>query len=77
MKWRFGSPSATRAMAGRGGIGAATQGCLRVAACGIHVRTSQNWEQGGPRSDTAVVSLTWMFAHAPELVEDVLTEPVM
>jgi len=44
---------------------------------GIDVRTLQNWEQGRNRPDSAAISLMRLFAHAPEMVEDVLTEPVL
>jgi DNA-binding transcriptional regulator YiaG len=43
---------------------------------GLDVRTLQNWEQGRNRPDLAAVSLMRLFAHAPDMVEDVLTEPV-
>jgi DNA-binding transcriptional regulator YiaG len=43
---------------------------------GVDVRTLQNWEQGRNRPDAAAVSLMRLFAHAPDVVEDVLTERV-
>jgi len=43
---------------------------------GLDVRTLQNWEQGRNRPDPAAVSLMRLFAHAPDMIEDVLTEPV-
>jgi DNA-binding transcriptional regulator YiaG len=43
---------------------------------GIDVRTLQNWEQGRNRPDPAAVGLMRLFAHAPEMVEGILTEPV-
>ena len=43
---------------------------------GIDVRTLQNWEQGRNRPDPAAVSLMRIFAHAPEVFEEALSEPV-
>ena len=43
---------------------------------GIDVRTLQNWEQGRNRPDPAAVSLMRIFAHAPEVFEEALSEPL-
>jgi DNA-binding transcriptional regulator YiaG len=43
---------------------------------GIDVRTLQNWEQGRNRPDPAAVSLMRLFAHAPDVFEEALSEPV-
>jgi putative transcriptional regulator len=43
---------------------------------GIDLRTLQNWEQGRNRPDGAALSLVLMFDRAPELVEEMLSEPV-
>jgi len=43
---------------------------------GIDVRTLQNWEQGRNRPDPAAVSLMRIFAHAPGIFEEALSEPV-
>ena len=43
---------------------------------GIDIRTLQNWEQGRNRPDPAVLSLMRIFAHAPEVFEEALSEPV-
>ena len=43
---------------------------------GLDVRTLQNWEQGRNRPDPAAISLMRVFAHAPDVVEDALSEPV-
>lgn len=44
---------------------------------GIDVRTLQNWEQGRNRPDAAAISLMRIFAHAPEVFEEALSEPVV
>jgi DNA-binding transcriptional regulator YiaG len=44
---------------------------------GVDVRTLQNWEQGRNRPDPAAVSLMRLFARAPDMVETILTEPVV
>lgn len=44
---------------------------------GIDMRTLQNWEQGRNRPDPAAVSLMRIFAHAPEVFEEALSEPVV
>jgi DNA-binding transcriptional regulator YiaG len=44
---------------------------------GIDVRTLQNWEQGRNRPDPSAVSLMRIFAHAPEVFEEALSEPVV
>jgi DNA-binding transcriptional regulator YiaG len=44
---------------------------------GIDVRTLQNWEQGRNRPDPAAVSLMHIFAHAPDLFEEALSQPVV
>ena len=43
---------------------------------GIDVRTLQNWEQGRNRPDPAAVNLMRIFAHAPEVFEEALSEPL-
>ncbi len=43
---------------------------------GLDVRTLQSWEQGRHRPDPAAVSLMRIFDRAPDMVEEVLTEPV-
>lgn len=43
---------------------------------GIDVRTLQNWEQGRNRPDPAALSLMRVFAHAPEVVEEAISEPI-
>jgi len=43
---------------------------------GIDVRTLQNWEQGRNRPDPAAVSLMRLFAYAPDVFEEALSEPV-
>jgi DNA-binding transcriptional regulator YiaG len=42
----------------------------------VDVRTLQNWEQGRNRPDPAALSLMRVFARAPEIVEEALSEPV-
>jgi putative transcriptional regulator len=44
---------------------------------GIDVRTLQNWEQGRNRPDPAVLSLMRIFAHAPDVFEAALSEPIL
>jgi len=44
---------------------------------GIDVRTLQNWEQGRNRPDPAVLGLMRIFAHAPDVFEEALSEPVI
>jgi DNA-binding transcriptional regulator YiaG len=44
---------------------------------GIDLRTLQNWEQGRNRPDPAAISLMRIFAHAPEVFEEALSEPVV
>lgn len=44
---------------------------------GIDLRTLQNWEQGRNRPDPAVLSLMRIFAHAPDVFEEALSEPVI
>jgi DNA-binding transcriptional regulator YiaG len=48
-----------------------------AAMLGIDVRTLQNWEQGRNRPDPAAVSLMRIFAYAPSLFEEALSEPVV
>ncbi len=43
---------------------------------GVDVRTLQNWEQGRNRPDPAALSLIRVFAHAPEAVEEAISEPI-
>jgi putative transcriptional regulator len=43
---------------------------------GIDVRTLQNWEQGRNRPDPAALNLMRIFAHAPDVFEEALSEPV-
>ncbi len=43
---------------------------------GIDVRTLQNWEQGRNRPDPAALSLMRVFAHAPEVFEEAISEPI-
>lgn len=43
---------------------------------GLDVRTLPNWEQDRNRPDPAAVSLMRLFARAPEMAEDILTDPV-
>jgi DNA-binding transcriptional regulator YiaG len=43
---------------------------------GIDVRTLQNWEQGRNRPDPAALSLMRIFAHAPAVFEEALSEPI-
>lgn len=43
---------------------------------GVDIRTLQNWEQGRNRPDPAAVSLMRVFAMAPDVVEDALTEKI-
>ncbi len=44
---------------------------------GVDVRTLQNWEQGRNRPDPAALSLMRVFAHAPEVFEEAISEPVL
>jgi len=44
---------------------------------GIDLRTLQNWEQGRNRPDAAATGLMRVFAHAPDVVEEALSEPVV
>jgi DNA-binding transcriptional regulator YiaG len=43
---------------------------------GIDGRRLQKWEQGRSRPDPAAVSLMRLFAQAPEVFEEALSEPV-
>ncbi len=43
---------------------------------GVDVRTLQNWEQGRNRPDPAALSLMRVFAHAPEVFEEAISEPI-
>lgn len=43
---------------------------------GIDVRTLQNWEQGRNRPDPAAISLVRVFEHAPQVVEEAVSEPL-
>lgn len=43
---------------------------------GLDVRTLQNWEQGRNRPDPAALSLLRVFEHAPEVVEEAMSEPL-
>ncbi len=44
---------------------------------GLDVRTLQNWEQGRNRPDSGTASLVLLFDRAPELVAELLSEPVV
>ena len=44
---------------------------------GLDVRTLQNWEQGRNRPDPAALSLMRVFAHAPEVFEEAISEPIL
>lgn len=44
---------------------------------GVDVRTLQNWEQGRNRPDPAALTLMRVFAHAPEMFEEAVSEPVL
>jgi hypothetical protein len=37
----------------------------------------QNWEQGRNRPDPAAASLAMMFDRAPDLVEELISEPIV
>lgn len=43
---------------------------------GLDVRTLQNWEQGRNRPDPAALSLMRLFDRAPEVFEEVMSEPI-
>jgi len=43
---------------------------------GVDLRTLQNWEQGRNRPDPAAVSLMRIFAHAPDVFADALSERI-
>jgi DNA-binding transcriptional regulator YiaG len=44
---------------------------------GFDVRTLQNWEQGRNRPDAAALTLIAMFDRAPEVVEELISEPIV
>jgi len=44
---------------------------------GFDLRTLQNWEQGRNRPDPAALSLIAMFDRAPELIEELISEPIV
>ena len=43
---------------------------------GFDVRTLQNWEQGRNRPDAAALSLIALFDRAPEVIEELISEPI-
>jgi DNA-binding transcriptional regulator YiaG len=48
-----------------------------AAMLNVDVRTLQNWEQGRNQPDTATLNLMRAFAHAPDVVEEAISEPVL
>jgi len=48
-----------------------------AAMLNVDVRTLQNWEQGRNEPDTATLNLMRAFAHAPDIVLEAISEPVI
>jgi len=48
-----------------------------AAILNVDVRTLQNWEQGRNQPDSATLNLMRAFAHAPAIVEEAISEPVL